>query len=61
MKISNTHKSYSYRNMICFRLIDKGCLILKKILNKNIKLIYESHLIGSCLNRFWKDLKKFRE
>ena len=61
MKISNTYKYYSYLNMTRFRLIDKGCLILKKILNKNIKLIYKSHLIGSSLNRFWKDLKKFRE
>ena len=35
MKISNMPKPYSYPNMITFRLIDNGYLILKKMLNKN--------------------------
>lgn len=57
MKIFNTYKYYDYLNMIRFQLIDKGCLILKKILNKNIKLIYESHHIGSRLTAFGKILR----
>ena len=43
-----------------FLSIDKGCSIIKKgQLNKNIKLSYNSPLVGSRSNRFWKDLKKF--
>ena len=45
-----------------FLSIDKGCGIIKKgQLNKNIKLSYKAPLVGSRSNRFWNDLKKFRE
>jgi len=42
--------------------IDMRCSIIKKgQLNKNIKLSYKAPLVGSRSNRFWNDLKKFRE
>ena len=45
-----------------FLITDKGCSIIKKgQLNKNIKLSYKAPLVGSRSNRFWKDLKKFRD
>jgi len=46
----------------------KGVLLIQAVnieiisqLNKNINLTYKAPLVGSRSNRFWIDLKKFRE
>ena len=54
----------AFFNEALFHLIsiEKGCSIIKKgQLNKNIKLSFKALLVDSRSNRFWKDLKKFRE
>ena len=50
-------------NIVLFHFlsIDQGFSIIKKRqLNKIIKLSYKAPLVGSRSNRFWEDLKKFR-
>ena len=51
-----------YQQWLKFSKITKGCSIIKKgqVIFKNNQA-YKAPLVGSRSNRFWKDLKKFRE
>ena len=57
----NNYRKYTGIIFKFTNTIKKDSKRKKGQLNKNIKLSYKAPLVGSRSNRFWKDLKKFRE